>query len=57
MQNSVRIRIMRCGTKTPPAAAHPGVPKRYVRRGRVELPVSAFLIDTPGHKPVLVDTG
>ena len=38
MQNSVRIRIMRCGTMTPPAAAYPGVPKRYVRRGRVELP-------------------
>ena len=36
MQNSVRIRIMRCGTMTPPAAAYPGVPKRYVRRGRVE---------------------
>ena len=57
MKNTVRIRILRCGTMTPPAAAYPGVPKRYVRRGRVELPVSAFLIETPNHKPVLVDTG
>lgn len=38
MENTVRIRILRCGTMTPPVAAYPGVPKRYVRRGRVELP-------------------
>lgn len=53
----VRIRILRCGRMSPPAAMYPGVPEAYIRRGRVELPVSAFLIELPGHKPVLVDTG
>lgn len=42
---------------SPPAKMYPGAPASCIKAGRAQLPVSAFLIEIPGHKPVLVDAG
>lgn len=50
MKNTVRIRILRCGTMTPPAAAYPGVPDGPFRRTWDLLGDGSILcISTPGY--------
>ena len=56
MAQSIRVTRLICGASSPPAGLFPGAGTR-AHRGRVRLNVSAFLVELPGRRPVLIDAG